>query len=139
MSEPEPNASIRRSARLESRRVPRCYSEPQCPRDRKQKFSGSITSRATSLMNFSIVCEPEPRNPRAVVRVDIYHRVLLSRSACVSAHSVEPSSPGSHRPGAQMIVRWFQPVFSNSPSARPSSIMATWPLSGSAAPLTHPS
>jgi hypothetical protein len=65
--------------------------------------SGSLTDSATPSKKRCSVCDAEAlQNPRLLLSELTYATALRSSSsACVSAHSVEPSSPGSSPSHAQ--------------------------------------
>ena len=98
---------MRRSARSRASRIssglPFKILRARCRSETGISFSGSTTSRATSLMNLSRVCEPPAlRKPRSLPSELMYATAFLIRSSpCASAHSVEPSSPGSSPSHAQ--------------------------------------
>ena len=101
-SEPDPSAPIRRSSRSRILFLSASVAarEIACARARFHTLtfvSGSVMSRATSLMKCSSVCDPSiERKPRPFPSVLRYTTACACRSApCVSTHSVDPSSAGS--------------------------------------------
>ena len=73
--------------------------------------SGSITSAATLAPDAASEWLPSTLEEAAAVAVgvDVDERLLLQLAACVSAHSVEPSSIGSSRVPAQIDERALGP------------------------------